>query len=430
MSYLDNFYRSLDKAQECKEKGDILRELIEYWLCIQYDNHNELLLQDKILEEKVYLEYERLRYAFVKMPLSVYTYLRGCQCIKALWLLNHNYNDFLESESLLRHFERRKDILNLAYHLFPNGIDASWMDGIDEVIKTLQDSYPYKVENFPLAYRQSLWLEHTNDAIKSGVSPIYNAAFSSERVFVTTDILKINYDQVIESAIAYEIKSTNEITDEFIQECALKYYIINQNMPLDDMIMIYPDKDYLYQLGKPLREINKFNCDINKLFKTKSILEDIKVHQGNVAKNIKRILPIVSDFQEPVVPMSEHCKKPYKCEFRQYCTFNCINIPLNPVSAARINNRLNNPNKFFSDALKKFEKLDIEGLIKEFNHRVIIGKKGGWSVWGIYREQIDYALILEIWRRRIDMSEVNRDKYIDFSKYVIYNNEKNKLEQL
>lgn len=42
----------------------------------------------------------------------------------------------------------------------------------------------------------------------------------------------------------------------------------------------------------------------------------------------------------------------------------------------------------------------------------------------------DYALILEIWRRRIDMSEVNQDKYIDFSKYVIYNNEKNKLEQL
>lgn len=119
--------------------------------------------------------------------------------------------------------------------------------------------------------------------------------------------------------IAYEVKSTTELKDVYIKDCALQYMVINHYVPLDDMVLIYIDGDYLESLGKPLSELTEENCDIHKLFKMQSILEEVKAMQPMVEANIERLLPMTWETEEPKVAMGEQCTKPYECEFKLYC---------------------------------------------------------------------------------------------------------------
>ena len=146
--------------------------------------------------------------------------------------------------------------------------------------------------------------------------PQTSSRFTFKTIFAAVDILDMNGGH----PIAYEVKSTSEIKDVYIQDCALQYQVINHHVPLDDMVLIYIDGDYLESLGKPLSELTEENCDIHKLFKMQSILDKVKALQPEVNANIERVLPMTWETKEPMIPMGEQCTKPYQCEFQRYCT--------------------------------------------------------------------------------------------------------------
>lgn len=82
---------------------------------------------------------------------------------------------------------------------------------------------------------------------------------------------------------------------------------------------------------------------------------------------------------------------------------------------------------YYRNKIEEFSRDDIQSLIKEYNHRVSLGRGGGWSVWGAYRRQIDKALEAELRKRNIDLSEIDCGDYFDYSQEVEYNQELNKI---
>ena len=88
-------------------------------------------------------------------------------------------------------------------------------------------------------------------------------------------------------------------------------------------------------------------------------------------------------------------------------------------------------NDFSSTARERFAKMDIPELIKEINHRVFLSYAGGWGVWGVYRRQIDKALIEELRERPIDLSAIDKGDWtrFDFSQLVDYDESLQKIIQ-
>lgn len=62
---------------------------------------------------------KKLKYAY----LSKTTYIKGCQCLKALWLYKNRYNIRRVSEETQEKFNRGHIIGDLAQKLFPQGQD-------------------------------------------------------------------------------------------------------------------------------------------------------------------------------------------------------------------------------------------------------------------------------------------------------------------
>ena len=316
MSDFGNYYGSFQAAKEWDEKGDLLRAAIEYFMCMQYYHHGEFpMAPDYSLLKEAKEKYHWYKNGFVNAPLSKSTYIKGCQCLKALWLHKNKYNEHHVSKELQEKFNRGHNIGALAQKLFPDGEDASWMEGKDEALKNLQKRSPINVPKLSFTLRQALWLKRTEELVAKNESCIFEAAFICKCVFAAVDILDMNGGH----PIAYEVKSTTELKDVYIKDCALQYMVINHYVPLDDMVLIYIDGDYLESLGKPLSELTEENCDIHKLFKMQSILEEVKAMQPMVEANIERLLPMTWETEEPKVAMGEQCTKPYECEFKLYC---------------------------------------------------------------------------------------------------------------
>ena len=317
MSDIGNYYGSFEAGKKYQEQGDYTRAAIEYWMCMQYYHHGEFPVGvDKSIMYEARHEYNNPLLTNMYAPLSKTTYIKGCQCLKALWMYKHKYNERVVSEELQKKFNEGHNIGALALKLFPDGEDASWMENKDKCLKELQQRSPIKIYNFPAAHRQALWCQRTKEFMDKGTTHIYEAAFTNGLVFAAVDVLELNN----EKTVAYEVKSTYDVKDVFIQDCALQYHVINKNVPLDDFVLITINKEYFESLGVPLNELTEENCDINKLFKMQSILEDVKALQEKVVQNIKRMEPMVYENEEPSISMGEHCSKPYQCEFQQYCS--------------------------------------------------------------------------------------------------------------
>ena len=182
-------------------------------------------------------------------------------------------------------FEKGHDIGHLARSIFPNGIDVS----------------PAHPGQYGASAKQTSFLTNQKETV------IYEAAFIYNSVMSALDILVYN-----DGWHAYEVKSSEKISDTYIEDAALQYYVISgSGLVLKDFSIIHLKKHYNdIHTGDPLAELFQFT----------SVLDHCMARQENINKRIEEIKYILASPSVPPIKMGEQCNNPYDCDFIGWCT--------------------------------------------------------------------------------------------------------------
>jgi hypothetical protein len=214
-------------------------------------------------------------------------YIKGKQCLKALYLYKHHYSlrDPIPAERLKR-FELGSDFGILARSLFPAGKDAS----------------PTHVHR----YAESV--ELTKNLIDEGVTTIYEAAFLFDGILVYADILTL----LPGGWALYEVKSSAKVSNVYQQDLALQYYVIKgSGLDLRHASIIHLkeplNEDYQKQNPKDL-------CQIADL------TEYCSENYSAVENDIKEMKNLLAGSRIPAMDMGDQCNTPYPCDFIGFCT--------------------------------------------------------------------------------------------------------------
>ncbi|HPI98735.1 MAG TPA: hypothetical protein PLV56_08305, partial [Synergistales bacterium] len=173
----------------------------------------------------------------------------------------------------------------LAQNIFPGGIDLK--------------------PKTPFQYPQAL--SNTAGAMDdSSVKVIYEASFQYEGVLVVTDILTRDGN----GWVAYEVKSSAEISETFREDIALQYFVLsNSGVKLIDFRILYLNKDYK---GRP-------HLELKELFLDESLMEDALSRQDKVQKKVMELTAVTRLSSSPKIATGTHCLRPYPCDFIGHC---------------------------------------------------------------------------------------------------------------
>ena len=209
-------------------------------------------------------------------------YCQAVQCEKILWL--NKYRPLPKEE---------------------NGILKKGIE-VGELAKGLFGDY----EDVPYDENQSVRVKKTEELLKNKENIITEASFSYKNNFCSVDILKNDPDGVE----IYEVKSSTEIKDIYVDDVSYQYFVLsNLNLNVKKACIVYINKDYIR--GK--------NLDMKELFNINDLTEDVIEKQSEIKSNIDFIniyMESHDENSEPVKEIEQHCFKPYKCDFWDYCT--------------------------------------------------------------------------------------------------------------
>lgn len=217
--------------------------------------------------------------------LSKSTFIRGVQCLRSLYLYKKRYflRDSLSQEQQAV-FSRGTNIGILARRLFPGGKDATPAS--------------------PFLYARSVAL--TADWIANGERIIYEAAFQHEKILVMMDILI----HTPEGWIGIEVKSSRSVSETYLLDAALQYYVITgSGLPLADIRIMHINSDY----------IRGSEIELEKLFVSHSVLEQVIFRQDYIPGQIKREQEVILLPHAPALTVGLHCHEPYTCDFIGHC---------------------------------------------------------------------------------------------------------------
>ncbi len=217
--------------------------------------------------------------------LSKSTFVKGCQCEKALYLNRHHPQ--LKAEITAQQqavFDRGTDVGLLAQQLFPDGVDASPANYFE--------------------YQQSVGL--TRELIAAGQAVIYEAAFMHEGVLAAVDIL-VQHNGTWK---AYEVKSNLEVKETHLLDAALQYHVITgSGLPLEDFSIVHLNREYVRQ-GE---------LEIDKLFAVESVLGEVLDKQSYVMQQVPFLKSVLEQPDVPAKDIGPHCTTPYPCDFMHHC---------------------------------------------------------------------------------------------------------------
>jgi len=217
--------------------------------------------------------------------LSKSSFIKGLQCEKHLYLYKYHYKEMDELSDMQKAiFKRGTNVGELAQQLFPGGEVAAYGN--------------------PPDYEKAL--KKTKELINEGAKVIYEAAFMFNEVLSIADIVVKGKD----GWKIYEVKSSTSISETYLNDAALQYYVIsNLGIKVSDFSIIYINNQY----------VRKGNLNLEELFTTESVLENILSMQDFVKENVKRLKKVLLKKQIPDIDIGEHCYNPYICGFFNYC---------------------------------------------------------------------------------------------------------------
>lgn len=216
--------------------------------------------------------------------LSKTTYMYGMQCHKRFYLNRFHKNlANPEDEAAQAIFQAGTDVGVLAQDLFPGGVNAQ---GDEEwhSEKTVQ---------------KTAALLNTHDII-------YEAAFMFNGVICAVDILVRQGN----TFYAFEVKATNGVKPQHIEDAALQYYVLSNNgLNLGDFSILHLNREYV-RVG---------DLNLPELFTPTTVLSEVLEKQAFIPKNIADFKKLIYLKNIPDIEMGAHCNQPYACNFSNYC---------------------------------------------------------------------------------------------------------------
>ncbi len=216
--------------------------------------------------------------------LSKSSVIRGLQCVKSLYL-NYYYpylRDKISDEQKAR-FSAGIEIGKLAQTLFPAGIEI-----------------PFNGRNKAKA------IEITKQTLLPD-STLFEACFEYNDVFIACDILQMHQDK---SITLYEVKSSTRLSPVYIQDAAIQHYVLKRlGYDIRDVKVMYINNKYR----------RKGALQTDRLFKTTSVLKEVRELEDAIAKSVSRFKEIIKKHELPQVNIGTHCFSPYPCDFQNQC---------------------------------------------------------------------------------------------------------------
>ena len=199
-------------------------------------------------------------------------YIRGLQCIKAMYLDVYEPDKALYSWDTLTKFKEGRNFEQKIKNKFANGIDVSQL-----VHST-----------FEAPELTASLLADSHDVT------LFEAGFLYNEVLILADIVHKHNDIVD----IYEIKHSTQVSDTIINDAAIQYYVTAH-----------------------CTELNSFNIihnNGNEEGQYVDVTSQIKELQTTVENNVTEFLNILQGF-EPNVATGSQCLAPYECPYKKYC---------------------------------------------------------------------------------------------------------------
>ncbi len=231
-----------------------------------------------------------------KHILSKSTFIKGEQCLKALYLYKKRYflRDKMPAERIAT-FTRGTRVGEMARMLFPGGIDCG--------------------ARSPRQYAKAA--EKTAKAVSDGVSVIYEACFLKHNTLVFLDILVKKDD----GWHAYEVKSSLALSETYFKDAALQNYVIRESgLALKSFNLVHINADYVME----------GDIDLHKAFVIQDVTDVVSSGYRDIGEKIKRQIEILDEAHSPKIEPGLHCRRPYDCDFIGFCW---KNIPQKSVFA-------------------------------------------------------------------------------------------------
>lgn len=221
------------------------------------------------------------------VPLSKSKYCKAKQCKKILWMDKYKIEEKVQLS---------KDAV------FKNGTM------VGELAKGLFGEYV----NIEFNQDLSKMISATKEALKNAPNIITEASFEYDNNFCSVDIL-IN---AIDGVEIYEVKSSTEVHDIYIDDASYQYYILNNlGYNVKKVSIVYINNKYIKQ----------GNLELNKLFNIEDIIKIAINKQKEIEENIIQINDYMKKHNktnEPNELIGMQCVNPYGCEYWEYCTKN------------------------------------------------------------------------------------------------------------
>ncbi len=200
-------------------------------------------------------------------------------------------------------------------------------------------------------------IEETQESVERGTHIIAEASFRFENAFCSVDILKNDIDGVE----VYEVKSSTEIQDIYLDDVAFQVYILKHlGYRVKKANIVYLNSEY----------VRHGDLELDKLFTIEDVTEVIKPREALVKDNIARILNNLNSKKEIENDIDSYCFKPYECPFIEYCMKDLPKPNVFDIRRMKITDKLK---------LYKAGKISFEDLVNEN-----INEK--------YLQQIDFEL--------------------------------------
>ena len=208
-------------------------------------------------------------------------FIRGLQCVKALYLDVYSPSQAIYSPETIEKFRKGRLFESKVKALYPDGIDIS------SILQRNMSRYP------------SL----TADMIgQTGEITLYEAGFQYNDVLVLADVV---HKDANGSTEIVEIKNSLSPKAVHSDDIAVQYYTIAHCVSdIKHFFLAYND-------GKD-----------NPVFI--DYLEEAKQKASFVDAKVKEFKDVLQGF-EPVVEMGDQCHNPYDCPYMEYCSHRTSN---------------------------------------------------------------------------------------------------------
>lgn len=216
------------------------------------------------------------------MYLSKTNYCKGIQCKKMLWLDKYFPEEKEEIDSS-QVFETGKEVGELAKNLFGFHFDIPYNENLEVMIQDTK----------ALLYNQNVVLTE--------------ASFCYDTNFCSVDILKKEGEEIE----IYEVKSSTDIKDIYIEDLSYQVYILTQlGYKVKKASLVYLNSNY----------VREKELELEKLFFVQDVTEIVFSKLEQVASCIKEIKGYVENRNERAEDIDKKCFKPYPCPYFSYCS--------------------------------------------------------------------------------------------------------------